>query len=602
MSLGCAWRFLFAGSRFVGTFALLLAFGAAAAAQVPRLGFVPIPPCRVADTHNPNGPFGGPLLTGGATARAFEVSNSSCFPLITSGALPEAYSLNLTVIPEGPLGFITAFPCGSPQPLASNLNSQDGRVKAVAALVPAGTGPSGAVCVFASNDTNLVIDIDGYFLSATDISAPQAFFPLVPCRIADTRLANGPLGGPTISGESARDFPLLSSPCAATIPKTVQAYSLNYTVVPKGPLGFLTTWPSGQAQPTVSTLNAPTGTFTANAAIVPAGTGGDIDVFVSNTSDVVIDINGYFAPQGVGGFSLYTLTPCRVLDTRNGAGAFSGAINVNIVTSNCNASSASRAFLLAATVVPPQPLGFLTLWPGPANTTPPVASTLNASDGTIMSNLAIVPTTSGSISAFASNPTQLVLDIFGFFGPSPEVLLSDDFSGTFPAPNWIIANPPCLSGTFTPVIDLGVGNPAPSLEMGLNGLCSGVQSGVSPFPVTGGLSISTDVALQDQLNRAVIVFGATTAVVSNGISSFFLPNGTQVNTAFVFDTNFHNYLLQVDASGNLTWFRDGVEQAFQTAAFPPNQAPLNLNLLGGGAGAPSTAQPVFFDNVRVTSP
>ena len=47
----------------------------------------------------------------------------------------------------------------------------------------------------------------------------------------------------------------------------------------------------------------------ANAAIVPAGTGGDISVFVTNASDVVLDVNGYFAPPATGGLSLYTVTP-----------------------------------------------------------------------------------------------------------------------------------------------------------------------------------------------------------------------------------------------------------------------------------------------------
>jgi len=38
---------------------------------------------------------------------------------------------------------------------------------------------------------------------------------------------------------------------------------------------------------------------------------------------------------------------------------------------------------------------------------------LNALDGAITSNLAIVPTTNGSISAFASNATHLIIDISG---------------------------------------------------------------------------------------------------------------------------------------------------------------------------------------------
>ena len=36
----------------------------------PGLRFVPVAPCRVADTRNPAGPFGGPFITGG-TSRGF---------------------------------------------------------------------------------------------------------------------------------------------------------------------------------------------------------------------------------------------------------------------------------------------------------------------------------------------------------------------------------------------------------------------------------------------------------------------------------------------------------------------------------------------------
>jgi hypothetical protein len=46
----------------------------------------------------------------------------------------------------------------------------------------------------------------------------------------------------------------------------------------------------------VSTLNDISGTVIANAAIVPAGTGGAISVFVYDATDLIIDIDGYFAP------------------------------------------------------------------------------------------------------------------------------------------------------------------------------------------------------------------------------------------------------------------------------------------------------------------
>jgi len=315
------------------------------------------------------------------------------------------------VVPHGPLGFLTTFPCGQAQPLASTLNS-DGRTKAVATIVPAGT--NGSVCFFVSNDTDLVLDINGYFVP---VATPNSlsFYPVAPCRIVDTRDPNrGPMfGPPSLVSNASRSFPVRTGPC--NLPATAQAYSLNYTSVPNGPLGFVTTWPTGQSQPVVSTLNAPTGAVTANAAIVPAGTNGDVSVFVTNESDLVIDVNGYFAPPATGGLSLFNVTPCRVLDTRipPGTPPFTGQKDVNVTNSGCGAPASAQSYVLNATVVPQGGLGFLTLWP--QGGTQPTVSTLNAGDGAVTSNMALVPTTNGSISAFASNPSHLVLDISGYF-------------------------------------------------------------------------------------------------------------------------------------------------------------------------------------------
>jgi hypothetical protein len=93
---------------------------------------------------------------------------------------------------------------------------------------------------------------------------------------------------------STRSFPVPSSSCG--VPVTAQAYSLNLTVVPPGPLNYISTWPTGVAMPLVSTLNDLSGTVVANAAIVPAGSDGAISVFAYAATDLIIDINGYFAP------------------------------------------------------------------------------------------------------------------------------------------------------------------------------------------------------------------------------------------------------------------------------------------------------------------
>ena len=377
------------------------------------LQFVPVTPCRLVDTRNPDGEFGGPPIQGG-TFRNFAIPDNLNCGIPNTAA---AYSLNVTVVPHEPLGYLTIWPTGQQQPGVSTLNSLDGRVKANAAIVPAGANE--AVSVFASNTTDVVLDIDGYFEPVS--SSTLAFYTLPPCRVADTRQSSGypqGLGAPSLAGGVARQFPILEA-SSCNIPPSAAAYSLNFTAVPHEPLGYLTVWPFGQSQPMVSTLNAPTGVTTANAAIVPAGTDpeGSIEAFASNNTDLVIDINGYFAPAGPNGLSLYTVAPCRVLDTRppNGNGQFVNELTVDVVGSVCAPPSTAQAYVFNATVVPPGPLGYLTLWPDGGMQ--PGVSTLNAIDGAITSNMAIVPNSDGSTDAFASNLTQLILDISSYFAP-----------------------------------------------------------------------------------------------------------------------------------------------------------------------------------------
>ena len=248
------------------------------------LAFYPSTPCRLIDTRVPGGLFGSPFLAGG-TSRSFPMLLGGC-PIPPAA---QAYSLNITAVPHGPLGYLSAWPTGASPPNVSTLNSPDGTVRANAALVLAGT-PNGSVSFFALNDTDLVVDINGYF--APPDQGGLYFYPEVPCRAVDTRFPPGSLGGPILGGNTSRTFPLHSSTCS--LAAAAGAYSLNITVQPVGFLGYLTVWPTGVTQPVVSTLNDSKGIVTANAALVPAGTGASIDVYALQATHVIIDVNGYF--------------------------------------------------------------------------------------------------------------------------------------------------------------------------------------------------------------------------------------------------------------------------------------------------------------------
>ncbi len=370
--------------------------------------FVPVAPCRVVDTRTSTGPFGGPALDQGSP-RSFAIPQSACGIPATA----QAYSLNVTVEPHGPLAYLTLWPGGMVRPHVSTLNSFEGNVVANAALVPA--GQNGAVSVYATNPTDVILDINGYF----DAAAGDSFYPVQPCRVEDTRRPAGPLGGPAFAVGETRNIPVPASPCG--LPATASAYSMNATVVPNGYLGYLTTWAAGEAQPFASTLNSWTGDVVANAAIVPAGADGATSVYVTNRTDVILDANGYFAASGrTAGLTFYPVVPCRVADTREGDDgpemAAGTTRSFEIPESGCGIPSSAAAYALNITVVPDGALSYLTAWP--TGSPRPFVSTLNSFDGTVVANAAIVPAgTDGAVSVYVTNQTHVILDINGYFAP-----------------------------------------------------------------------------------------------------------------------------------------------------------------------------------------
>jgi hypothetical protein len=140
------------------------------------LVFVAMAPCRLIDTRAAAGfpsPFGPPSLIQNAT-RTFSIPASTNCTVPTSA---QAYSLNVTVaplptpsaipgqLPSLYLGALTIYPTGTPRPSASTLNNYQGTVVANAAIVAAGA--NGSIDVWVEDNTDLIIDINGYYVPST---------------------------------------------------------------------------------------------------------------------------------------------------------------------------------------------------------------------------------------------------------------------------------------------------------------------------------------------------------------------------------------------------------------------------------------------------
>jgi hypothetical protein len=68
--------------------------------------------------------------------------------------------LNVTVTEPGGAGFVTVWPCGEPQPLASNLNYTAGANIPNNVIVKIGAG--GKVCLYTLAGTHLIADLNGW--------------------------------------------------------------------------------------------------------------------------------------------------------------------------------------------------------------------------------------------------------------------------------------------------------------------------------------------------------------------------------------------------------------------------------------------------------
>ena len=159
------------------------------------------------------------------------------------------------------------------------------------------------------------------------------------------------------------------------------------------------------------------GTETVRLAVSPAS-GILVAPYAGSTVSIADDTS-----QSVAGY--YTVTPCRLLDTRNptgpsgGPSLASGTSRQVTVGWSCGVPSQATAAAVNVTFVAPSADGFLTVYP--AGTARPATSTANASRGQTRANNAIVPLAGmpPALSIFyggaSSAQTDVVLDVVGYF-------------------------------------------------------------------------------------------------------------------------------------------------------------------------------------------
>jgi hypothetical protein len=123
-------------------------------------GFFTLPPCRLVDTRNPTGPYGGPALAGGSQ-RAFDLAGQCGIPPTV-----KAVSLNVTAVAPTAGGDLRLFQGGIAAPNTSAISFSAGRTLANNAVIGVTQDGHGTLAVLAdmpSGMVDLLVDVNGYF-------------------------------------------------------------------------------------------------------------------------------------------------------------------------------------------------------------------------------------------------------------------------------------------------------------------------------------------------------------------------------------------------------------------------------------------------------
>lgn len=269
-----------------------------AAAAANASAYVPIDPCRLADTRQGLG-F---VRVDDSTSR---IDTDAC-------GIPETATsliVSTTIANPSDRGWLVVYPSGRERQTAATLNWRPRDIRANTATVAIGDDRHVTVHRTGSfDDGAVIVDVVGAFVPATEATSGRLVPESTARRLLDTRSGARPSAGSTVT-----------IPLPAGVPSDASAVSVNVTAVRNEGGGFVSAYPAGTERPDTSVLNTDrAGQFRAAATIVPVTSEG-FELYVSAATHLIVDITGWFtggsAPESTDGLFV-SVNPRRLRDTR----------------------------------------------------------------------------------------------------------------------------------------------------------------------------------------------------------------------------------------------------------------------------------------------
>ena len=378
----------------------------------------------------------------------------------------------------------------------------------ITATVPPGSIGSEDITVTSPKGTSAVVSGDKY--SYVEPVNKEPYNPLSPYRLCDTREGQPQIGCPNPTSLKAGDVLPIQVVGNDKIPAGATAVVVNITATDTKSGGYLTAYPANDTLPEASSLNFIPGQTVANLVTVGLSPDGQFKIFSSGSTDVVVDVEGYYGPTNSGEGLYNPVSSSRVCDTRPGnpsnlssqaltqcenkAPGQDGTLPVQITGLGGVPSTGVEAVDLNVTAVDPKTSGWMTVYPDGQQL--PLASNINYVAGQTKPNSVIVPVAKdGKIDVYTTSQSNVLVDVFGYFtdGSNPN---ANGYMFT-PAPSPIrICDTRAWLGYLTQC------DPAPSTSMSYTGIDNngGAYTGLPPE----GKALVINTTVTDTLNPSYL--------------------------------------------------------------------------------------------------
>jgi len=236
-----------------------------------------------------------PVSPGASLSYSLAVSNAG--PAVASGVtVTDALPSGTAFVSATGTGWTCGVSLGTVTCTRASLSVGPAPLISLAVTVPSAPGVLSNTASVSAAEPDPVTGNNSSTATTTVSGTPigRGFHTATPCRVLDTRSANGPFGGPALSATLERVF-MIAGQCG--IPTSAKSVSFNVTVTAPTADGHLSLYPGGTPLPLVSSINYRVGQTRANNAIMDLGAGGTLAVFCgqgTGTVHFIVDVNGWF--------------------------------------------------------------------------------------------------------------------------------------------------------------------------------------------------------------------------------------------------------------------------------------------------------------------